>query len=171
MKKEPRCLMAMCCIYVQSLYEHDIYCGLCFFLYTYCKNDIDLHRKWNSFIAECLNINDLNVHFWFASGITSTPAGEEPLIFSFVFQTFSDIDPAFCPCLQSFHSCMPFNVSIISSFPNLFNYVHIIFKWGLISRPTAQGRYLILAVNLQCFLTSPGAKMEEPWRTLNAPHC
>lgn len=35
------------------------------------------------------------------------------------------------------------------------------FQWCLISRRTAQGRHLILTVNLRCFITSPGAKKKK----------
>lgn len=100
---------AACCSF---LFEHAIHFGLGFLPYSYHKNetDLQLHRSnpenifwltgWTLIISLlCIRFN-------------LGPAGWEPQIPAFVFQTFNDIDLAFSLCL---HCATPVWIVISSS--------------------------------------------------------
>lgn len=103
---------AWCVIYKEFLFEHAIHFGLGFLPYSYHKNETDLqpHRSYreNIFLLTgwTLIISLLCIRF------NLGPAGWEPQIPAFVFQTFNDIDLAFSLCL---HCATPVWIVISSS--------------------------------------------------------
>lgn len=72
--------------------------------------------------------------------------------------------PTFLPSSRPLHSTLPHrNVFIVPPVPNSRFCVCVAgFLMGLDRGPAAQGRHVILAVNLRSFISVP-------WRTVNAP--
>lgn len=110
-----------------------------------------------NFMAEWLNINYLNAHFWPESDVTLVRCldGVETSIVTFVFQTCSRIDPPFLPSSRSLHATLPHhNVFIVSPVPKPCFCVCVAgFLMGLDSGPATQGRHLILTVNLRSLIS------------------
>lgn len=119
-----------------------------------CWNVTDLKLRGSrpehdqNFMPEWLNINYLNAHFCPESDVTLVRSlgGEEPSILTFVFQTFSHIDPAFLSSSLSLHATLPHRkVFIVSLVPKPCGVV-----MGPDSRLTTPGRRLTLMVNIRC---------------------
>ncbi len=102
-----------------------IYCGSCFCQCTHSRSDIDLqphrsHCKMISFIAEQLNVNNLNAQFCFASGWT--PAlleSNHRSRHSSCRHSMTLIQRSVLVSLVT-HASLPCDVFIVSSISNLF---------------------------------------------------